>query len=280
MRRFVIEKPTSIVKFTRSIFPHTTQSMLRRAMRQKDFRVNGVRVGSDAPLSPGDELCIYIDDKYLFPSIPVLYEDENILCVQKPQGMESTGALGVEGALCALRNEPVYPAHRLDAMTGGALLFAKSESVQALLFDAFSQHLIRKTYLCITVGIPSKTGHLTHFLKKDAGAALVRAYDTPVPGARTAILEYAMLRHGSETALVQVKLFTGRTHQIRVQMAQIGCPLAGDDKYGDRAWNRVHGTRLLLWSQQLVFAEMPKELAYLNGLTIESPAPFAGDSLL
>lgn len=275
MRRFLIEKPTTILKFTRSIFPHTTQSMLRRAMRQKDFRVNGVRMGSDAPLAPGDELCIYIDDKYLFPQIPVLYEDENILCVEKPQGMESTGALGVEGALCALRGETLYPAHRLDAPTGGALLFAKSVAVQNLLFDAFSNRQIHKTYHCVTVGIPQKPqGQLTHYLTKDAAASFVTAHDAPVPGGKTAILEYTVENTGRLSALVCVRLFTGRTHQIRVQMAKIGHPLAGDDKYGSRSWNRAHGTRLLLWSTQLEFDALPPPLSYLQGRRIESSAQF------
>lgn len=169
-----------------------------------------------------------------------VYLDDELLIVDKNAGVEVEEELLV--ALASIVGE-LRPAHRLDANTEGLVAFARSEAMEENLLTAFRTHEgIEKTYLAVVCGVPERReAVLEHLLLKDAGSALVRVVppDSPEAGAaQRASLAYRVLREGGGLSLVEITLFTGRTHQIRVQMAAIGCPVLGDDKYGNRDQNR------------------------------------------
>ena len=140
--------------------------------------------------------------------------------------------------------------HRLDRPTGGLMAFARTSKAAARLTEEIQSGDFEKTYLAITCGIPrEKQGRLTHYLKKDEKTNVVEVVPQFEKDAKEATLLYKVLEtYGDKYALVEVKLLTGRSHQIRVQMATIGCPLFGDVKYKGRS-----AKTLALWAAKLEF---------------------------
>ena len=168
-----------------------------------------------------------------------VYFDDDLLIADKNAGAEVEGAL--LGELSALF-DPLYPIHRLDANTEGLVVFARTETMRDRLLDAFYRHETQKIYHAIVVGCP-KDGSYTHFAKKDADAAYMRLCRENDPEALRMELAVRVLETRRDLSLCEIRLFTGRTHQIRVQMSAIGCPVLGDDKYGDRDANKRYKKR-------------------------------------
>ena len=200
--------------------------------------------------------------KYLsaYEAGTVLYEDGDMLVADKNPGTEVETDL--TGALNAV-TEGVLPVHRLDANTRGLVLFAKNEAARERLTAAFEAHEVKKVYEAVLCGIPPKAGDtLVHWAVKDAGNALVRVCRENTPGAFRMELDYEVLEKRPPLSRVRITLKTGKTHQIRVQTAAIGCPVLGDDKYGDRDMNKQYRQR----TQLLLAKELQAE-----GHTFTSP---------
>lgn len=174
----------------------------------------------------------------LLPAFSVcrgVYLDENCVVVDKHAGVETEGEL--LGELESLL-ESVYPVHRLDANTEGLVLFARTEEAAARYEQLFYTHELRKIYHAVVRGAPKSAGRLVHWVKKDAEESFVRVCREDEPGAQRCELSYHVLESDGGKSLLEIELFTGRTHQIRVQMAAAGYPVLGDDKYGDREFNK------------------------------------------
>ena len=193
----------------------------------------------------------------------VLHEDRHVIVVVKPanvpsQADESGDAdmltvvkqhlmkeYDKESAYCGL-------VHRLDRPTGGVMVFAKTSKAAERLCEQIKSGEFEKTYFCVTCGVPrEKSSTLVHYLKKNEAKNVVMVVPMLTEGAKKAELHYDVLESKQGFALVRVKLFTGRSHQIRVQMSTIGCPLFGDAKYG--ADPRTVGRDLGLWATELRF---------------------------
>ena len=193
--------------------------------------------------------------KYLpaFRAGSAIYEDEDLLVVDKNPGTEVETDLLSE--LSAIRS-PLFPVHRLDANTMGLVVLAGTEAAEADLLDAFARHETGKVYEAILVGAPkAPTGTLVHYGLKDETRANMRLVDKDTPGALKMELSYRIVEIRGSLSKAEIRLMTGRTHQIRVQMAALGCPVLGDDKYGDREANRRYRQkRQLLLAKRLTVA--------------------------
>lgn len=168
-----------------------------------------------------------------------VYADEQLVVVDKASGVEVEEEL--YGALSGLY-DPLYPVHRLDANTEGLVVFARTEKARDALEDAFYRHDTEKVYRAVLVGAP-KDGRYVHYAAKDADAAAMRLCRPNEPGALRMELALSVLERRGPLSLCEIALFTGRTHQIRVQCAALGTPVLGDDKYGDREANRKYRVR-------------------------------------
>lgn len=297
-------------RFLSKNLPLLPSALAQKYIRLKRIKVNGRKSSRDARLSPGDTLQLYINDDFfgksddtenLFlarfePKVRVVYEDENLLLVDKRPG-QSVHADETEKVNTLINHIQAYlyrkgewnpaeeqsfaPAlcNRIDRNTGGLVVAAKNAETLRIVNEKIRAHEIEKSYLCITAGRPNPSeGKIEGFLRKDEQKKQVTFYRHPVPGGRSAATLYRTLETRDGLSLVECRLLTGRTHQIRVSMAEIGCPLLGDGKYGDGALNRkFRETRQALYAYKLRFA-FPTDagiLNYLRGRTFTVPrVPF------
>ncbi|MCR8634535.1 RluA family pseudouridine synthase [Paenibacillus radicis (ex Xue et al. 2023)] len=217
------------------------------------------------------------------PSIPVLYEDNHVIVIVKPVNVPTQEDDSHDPDLLTMikqdlkhrHNKPgnVYLGlvHRLDRPVGGVMVFAKTSKAASRLSDAVRTRTIRKHYTAVINGKPKQPfGTLTHYLLKDTKTNMVSAVPPGKPGAKEAILDYRVIDHMDGLSLVNIELHTGRSHQIRVQFATIGCPLVGDQRYG--AHLTKPGQQIALWSTELSF-EHPVTKETLS-FTSTPPAAF------
>ena len=207
---------------------------------------------------------IKIENDRIQNQLMVLFEDNQILVAVKPQNLPSqsdvTGDMDmltmVKNYIKDKYNKPgeayVGLVHRLDRPTGGVMVFAKTSKAAARLSQQIRDGSADKTYYAVTTKPPKqKSDVLTNYLKKDEKNNIVRIVPQSEKGAKLAQLSYKVLQTEGELALVEVKLQTGRSHQIRVQLAGINCPLYGDNKYGQN--KSMQTGNLGLWAGRLEF---------------------------
>ena len=292
-------------RFVAKNLPLLPPALLQKYIRLKRVKLNGKGAKQDTRLSTGDVIQLYINDEFfdkpseenlfltLFrPQLHILYEDENLLLVDKRPGQvvhadetEKVNTLinHIQAYLYQKREwnprweNAFAPAlcNRIDRNTGGIVIAAKNAEALRILNDKIKNHELEKSYLCITVGRPDPAeGRIEGFLRKDEAKKLVTFHRRPIPGGKTAVTLYKTLETRGSLSLVECRLLTGRTHQIRVSMAEIGCPLLGDGKYGRGDVNRrYHETRQALYSYKLRFAFTAPAgiLEYLRGREFSAP---------
>ncbi|MCI8962043.1 MAG: RluA family pseudouridine synthase [Clostridia bacterium] len=257
-------------------FDGLKQSTLYKALRQKDIRINDIRISSNETIHTGDKVKVYIIDELLFShyDFKIIYEDANILVVYKPAGIEVVG----ENSLTSYvqRQYPSsMPCHRLDRNTFGIVLFSKNDEALQILFDKFKNHEIKKYYKCKVYGIPSsKHTILKAYLFKDSNKSQVYISDSPKKGYREIVTEYTVLSSNKKenTSVLEILLHTGRTHQIRAHLAHIGYPIIGDGKYGLNEINKRFNKKtqeLCAYKIKFDFSSDSGILEYLNGKIIE-----------
>jgi 23S rRNA pseudouridine955/2504/2580 synthase len=251
---------------------------LREALKKRDILVNHKRTSDNQLVNPGDELMLYSPVEAF--DIPVVYEDGYCLIVNKPMGVNTDCGGRSEYSLLAWAKERAGGAyipqlvHRLDNQTSGLVVIAKDEGSAATIKEAFKVQEVVKIYQCLVLGIPEpEAATLKAWLTKDAEKARVSVSWEKRGKAVEIITEYRTMKKG-EVSRLQVTLHTGRTHQIRAHLAYLGCPVIGDEVYGDREANRLYGgTGLKLSAVELAFPE-GNGVLWLSGKHFTVAPPF------
>ncbi len=285
-------------KFLTKAFPNMPKSLMYKAIRTKNIKLNRKRCEISTRVCTGDQLDIYLSDDVFAPPAPgtrlpflkasrsldVVYEDSQILIANKKPGLivhsddRNFGDTLIDriqrhlyeaGEYDPAAEQSFAPAlvNRIDRNTGGLVLAAKTADALRLLNEKMKNREIEKYYLCLIHGtLAKKDGILEGFLEKDENQNKVFVHSSPVPSGRTIRTKYRVLQEKNGFSLVEVELLTGRTHQIRAHFASIGHPLVGDGKYGTNTLNKQTGYKFqALYSYKVVFHFSSEEsLSYLD----------------
>lgn len=304
MRAFTIKENDTnqrLDKFLGKSVPLLPHTLLYKYIRLKRIKVNGKKCEISYRLQMNDLVELYINDEFFettknsaFLTVPsnisVIYEDENILLVDKKSGLvvhednENTVDTLINRVLHYLYNKSEYcpenelsfiPAlcNRIDRNTSGIVIVAKNAQSLRVLNEKIKAHEVRKFYLCVVCGhVKNRKATLTHYQIKRDEENMVSVFDTMTKDTKTMITLYKVVDYIGENTLLEVELKTGRTHQIRAQMAHIGHPLLGDGKYGSNKTNIKYGQKYqLLYSYKIRFEFVDNDniLSYLNGKSFE-----------
>ena len=289
-------------RFVSKTVPLLPASLAQKYIRLKRIKCNGKRIERDTRLNAGDVLQLYINDEFFedpkpnnayltvaVPKLHIVYEDENIILVDKKQGQAVHPHDGAEYGRTLIDHIQAYlyqkrewspqgenaftPAlcNRIDRNTGGIVIAAKTAEALRVMNQKIKDRELDKRYLAIVEGTPRPPkGSLKGYLFKDAKKNRVFVTDTPQAGAKSCQTNYVTLASQKGLSLVECELITGRTHQIRAQFAHAGHPLLGDGKYGklDKKYDRNYQA---LYSYKLTFCFTTDAggLDYLNGKTFK-----------
>ncbi len=203
----------------------------------------------------------------------VVYEDNHIIVVNKVPGEivqgDKTGDTPlVETVKQYIKEKYAKPGnvfcgvvHRLDRPVSGLVVFAKTSKALARMNEMFRKGEVKKTYWAVTAGMPEKPeARLEGYIKSVERNNKSYLYPTPVPDSKAAALSYRLIASGDNYNLLEVNLETGRKHQIRVQLASIGCPIKGDLKYGAKRSNPDGGISLMARRIQFIHPVSGKEI--------------------
>lgn len=234
-------------KFLLDNIPNLSFSLFCNTLRKKDIKINGKRINKDIIVFEGDKILVYIPNDLLNKKpcfdLKIIYEDKNILVIDKPNNLEVTGNNSlttlVHKNYSNLGFQPM-PCHRLDRNTTGLVLFAKNEQALKILLNKFKNHEIEKHYLAWVYGIPNVDyKRVQSFLFKDNKKSMVYISDSFKKGYVKIITSFSVLeKRNDNTSILNVEIETGKTHQIRAHLAFLGFPIIGDGKYGKNDINK------------------------------------------
>ncbi len=291
-------------KFIRKGLPNLPQSLMYKYIRLKRIKVNGKRAEISTILRVGDIVDMYINDEFFekpetrydftgaSKNIDIIYEDENIVLLNKKTGLlcHPDDKEYVDTLISRLKRylydkgeyrpddeNSFTPAlvNRIDRNTGGIVIAAKNAESLRIMNAQMKKRNLRKFYLCVVHGILEReNGLLEGYLTKDEKKNLVKITRNKTEGSKEIRTKYKALDKDTKNdlTLVEVELLTGRTHQIRAHFSSIGHPLLGDGKYGTNKLNKEFGyKKQFLYSYKLIFNfdDEAGLLEYLNGRCFE-----------
>ncbi len=307
MKSFTIAKNDAgqrLDKFITKAVPLLPQGLMYKYIRTKRIKVNSKRSEISYKLVEGDTVDMYINDEFFAPAkehfdflsaskkLDIIYEDENILLLNKKVGLLShpddteyndtlitrvKRYLYEKGEYDPRDEQSFTPSlvNRIDRNTGGIVIAAKNAESLRILNQKLKDRELEKYYLCVIHGsMKQKSGVLEGWLTKDEKKNKVTVSERRTDGAKQIRTKYSALAENGGLSLVEVELLTGRTHQIRAHFASVGHPLLGDGKYGSNALNKPLGyKKQFLYSYKLKFAFTTDAgiLEYLNGRTFIAP---------
>lgn len=266
-------------KFLLENIPNLSYGLFCNTLRKKDIKINGKRTNKDIDVFENDEVLVYISDELLeqnsaenYINLNIIYEDNNILIINKPANIEVTGNNSLTDLIHTYYKTSIFkpmPCHRLDRNTLGLILYAKNENALNILLDKFRNHEVEKHYLAWVYGIPDVNyKRVESYLFKDNKKSIVYISDTPKKGYVKIITSFSILeKRLDNTSLLDVQIETGKTHQIRAHLAYLGYPIIGDGKYGKNNINKQFAQKtqmLCSYSLKFNFKSDSGDLDYLN----------------
>jgi len=308
MKEFVVNKNDAgqrLDRFAVKATPLLPMSLVQKYIRIKRIKVNDKGSKCDYKLTVDDIVKMYINDEFFDapddecaylkiadPALEIVYEDKNVMLINKPAGVlcHSDGGYDyssiIPRVLAYLRKNGEYrpreensftPAlcNRIDRNTSGIVIAAKNAESLRIINEKFKLREIDRYYLSIVHGVPKPPeARLEGYIFKDAVKNRVYVTVNNQPGAKSAVLVYRTIASSNQLSLLECRLITGRTHQIRAQLADAGYPILGDRKYGSSRLDKQYGeTRQALCSYKLVFNFVTNAglLSYLNNQTFQVP---------
>ncbi len=299
MKSFIITDKDAggrVDRFISKTFDKLPKSLMYKEIRKKNIKVNKKRCTPEQVLSNGDLLELYLKDDVLeirkkhydflnaSTDLDIIYEDDNIILINKKVGVlcHPDGKDYIDNIVARLKRylydkkewDPETStftpslANRIDRNTGGIVIGAKNSQALKIMNDKIKAREIEKYYLTVVHGKMSKKSELlSAYLTKNEKKNMVTVTDYQAPNSKKIITEYTVLDYYPDASLLEVKLHTGRTHQIRAHLAHIGHPLYGDGKYG----NEKGRYRQALYSYKLHFNFSDENiLSYLNHKTFQA----------
>ncbi len=299
MREITVTKNDSgqrLTKFLAKAFPLFPQGLMFKHIRKKNIKVNSKRTEHNYILNEGDIITLYVnadllkeadeDTAYLSVKgdISVVYEDQNIILINKPAGLlvhsdqnEETQTLLAKMQRYLFDKGEYNPAdelsfapalcNRIDRNTSGIVIGAKNAEALRIMNNVIKERTLTKRYLCAVHGrLYKKSGRLQNYLRKNNSENKVYIEKSKTSDNVTAITSYKVLAENDSLSLVEAEILTGRTHQIRAQFANLGHPLLGDTKYGTNKQNSPYGYKYqALVSYYLRYDDISESLSYLKG---------------
>ncbi len=304
-------------KYLKKVLKNAPDSFIYRMLRKKNITLNGKKASGNEKLAAGDSVKIFFSDEtylkmagapadlpvsgWTFGREAVVYEDDDILLVNKPAGVLSQPGgddrPDLAGGLIRyllgngkispdeLRSFKPAPMNRLDRNTTGIVLCGISLAGEQFLAEVIRERRIRKEYLTLVKGDFRQEGVRSAFLKKDGRKNLVHVRADAAEGYLPIRTGFTVLERNRDFTLLRAELITGRPHQIRAHLAFLGFPVAGDGKYGDPALNRMLSERYglkaqFLHAERITFSETDGRFAGLSGRTFTAPLPQKTDNIL
>lgn len=286
-------------KFLSKAVKGMPKSFMYKSIRTKKIKLNRRRAEPDAMLAEGDEIQLFIRDEFfaspendsgalsrIKPELDVVYEDENIILINKRPGvlvhededgrdntllMHLRAYLYRRGEYDPAAEQSFAPSfcNRIDRNTGGIVIAAKNAAALREMDERIRAREVKKYYLCAVHGtMPKRADVLEAYLRKDEKTNTVSVTDRPAPGYLTIKTGYRVLAERGGNSLLEIELFTGRTHQIRAHMAHIGHPLLGEGKYGvnrDDKKAGYHHQALTSYRLRFEFSDGGGVLSGING---------------
>ena len=306
MKEFTIKKNDAgqrLDKFLTKAVKGLPMSLMYKYIRTKKIKVNRARTEQKYVLQEGDVVQLFIKDEFfdsperddsalasIKPKLTVVYEDENIILVNKRPGvlvheddeardntliMHIKAYLYQKGEYDPENEQSFAPAlcNRIDRNTGGIVIGAKNAEALRVMNEKIKNDEISKFYYCAVHGkMPKKADTLTGFLLKDSDKNQVKIFDKQVKGSKNIITKYKVVSEKNGNSLLEIELVTGRTHQIRAHLSYIGHPLLGDGKYGVNKDDRAKGYKyqaLYAYRLRFDFDDDTGALGYLRGKEVK-----------
>lgn len=312
------EEGQNLFKYLLRVLPGAPSGILRKSLRKKNITLNGGKAAGKEILREGDTVCIWFsgetwekfsctekaEQKTQDPDFPfsfremILYEDENILILNKPAGIlsqrDGSGAPALNDGVLSYLKESITPAfrpsvcNRLDRNTSGLVLAGKNLPALQKMNSLLKDRTLRKYYAAILFGTLTGEKTVKGYLVKNKDSNRSFLYRECREGAVPIETRYRVLRNfhvgNIPLTLAEAHLVTGRSHQLRLHFASLGHPILGDRKYGSResldAAKRLSVSRQLLHAERIVFPDMEAPFSFLSGKEWKAPLPEDMEKLL
>ena len=242
-----------------------------KLLRNKDVKVDEIRVKDNLLIEKGSQITVFYEASALSQGYEIVYQDSNVIVLDKKTGIEVEGVDGLEGKIPG-----AMAVHRLDRNTEGLMIMAKNRTSKEILLDAFKNHCVTKKYVAEVVGATNFGGEVKKaFLAKDAENSSVKIFANNGRGREEIKTAFKTIKSNSSSSIVECTLITGKTHQIRAHLAYLGHPIIGDGKYGKNEDNKKFKKKTQqLYCFYLKLENLKNELEYLNGKIFIKKAPW------